>query len=1173
MAPWTKLAVLLAILGLTTSLAFAVVTGSISGTARDPEGAVVPGVTVEARNVETGVVNTLQTDAAGFYHFASLPIGHYDVTFKKAGFANFEQTNETIDVDTAAQVDAALKVGSAATQTITVSSTTAQIDTENAQMGEVIGGKEMENLPLNGRAYTDLLGLQPGVVPISTALFGNLSPDNQLNGGLVSMSGAQDVHSGFMIDGANVTEGYEGGTYVMPTLDSLAEFRIVTNNGQAEYGNYSGGLVNVVTKSGTNQFHGDAFEFYRNTNLDAACFFCGGTRGVLTWNQYGGTLGGPIWRNKMFFFGDYQGWKENQGVQAGPTLVPSAADKTGNLSDQAALFDPVVNGVVTPTTVNGTYWASVLSSRLGYTVNNLEPYYTPGCTSATCVFPGAQIPQAAWDPVAASIMAAKLIPDPNYNGTYFETTAYPETLTDNKGGVSVDLDNTRVGSFRFYYHLDPWSNPQPYPGWGGSTVPGFPGTTEGKAELYVASLTTRFGSSAVNVFTASAARNKNILGISASGPSPSSLGYADPAVGGLYPEAGTQYQNYPSISLNHYNLGPANSVVAQFDNTYQGQDDFTKIVGTHSFKFGGDYHWDQVDIGHPNNGGNGGFSFNGQETGYDFADMLLGATNSFYQGAAAALHLRSYYTGVYAEDSWRASRDLTLNYGVRWEVQPYWYDSHNRNPVVLLGVQSTTFPTAPTGYLFPGESGVPKTLTFTRWDNFAPRLGIAYAPDVASGIGHKLLGDHGKSSIRLGWGMYYTNIQGYNTFNFASAPYALFYGSPQPPMMFEPYVDRASGHFEGQKFPVPPVVPSAIDWTKYEPIGGKSNPTLHDPTPYEEHFDLSFERQLNQNTVATVAYVGTFGRHLVVSGDNNPGNAALCLSLSDPSEVVPGTQTCGPNDENATFYPIGGGQVNGTRGPFGALFEANSYEMDVSTSSYSAMEASLRHTSGRLSLLLAYTFSHAMDYGSGSGDQILTYGDHGFYHALSVYDLPQIFSASYTYELPFDYLFKKDNNLTRGWKLSGITQLTDGTPIQISEYDDHDLRGDSGNIFYGSTDEPNFVRGLSNYYDRNPRDVQPYLNTAQYTLETPGTIGNSPRRMLHGPGMESWDMSLLKDVQIREAMSAEFRAEFFGVFNHASFIGSGGGVDGSILDGANSFGYDFNSSGARVGQLAVKFYF
>lgn len=1155
-----KLLLAMALSGFTVTPLFAKVTGSISGTVRDAQGAVIPGAAVQARNTETGVTQSITTDSQGFYNFPALSIGHYDISVQKTGFKEYRQTNLLINVDSALGVDATLQVGEQRQQ-VTVTASAVQVDTRTAQMGQVIESKEMNNLPLNGRAYTDLLALQPGVVPISVQMYGALSPSNYLNNGLLSMSGSRDVQSGFMINGVNTVEGFGGGTPVVPNLDSIAEFRIITSNAGAEYGNYSGGLVNVVTKSGTNQFHGDGFEFVRNSALDGRNFFSP-DRGEFKQNQFGGTLGGPILHNKLFFFVDYQGTRQTIGVDTGLILVPTATERQGDFSDRA--------GDLTGT-VNGAYWANTLSNRLGYAVSAGEPYYTTGCTSsANCAFPNAVIPQSAWSTVSPNVIP--LIPVAT-SGPYFTTSANSETLQDDKGGIRIDAD-TRFGMISGYYHYDPWTNTNPYnPGYGGSTVPGFPSEALGKAQLLTISVTTSFGPTTVNQFTLGYFRNKNITGMSATGPGPtlSSLGFADPQNEGIY-QLSTQYQDWPELSFNNFTLGAFNSIITQFNNTYQVQDDLTKVVGTHSMKVGVDYHTDQITIAHPNNGSNGGFGFNGTETGIDLADMLVGAPNYFFQGAPARLDLRSYYLGIYGEDSWRATHNLTVNYGVRWEVTPYWRDKNNHNPVTLLGVQSTVFPTAPTGYVFPGDAGVPENMANTRWNNFGPRVGLAYAPEFSNGFLHSVFGDHGKSSIRAGFGMYYTNIQGANTFNFAAAPYGLFYFSSAPPLFERPFITRASGDNLGQRFPVPALDPNNIDWTQFEPIGGNRNPLIDSPTPYEEHIDFSIERQLTANTLLSVSYVGTFGHHLILNADNNPGNAPLCLSVSQLSQVMPGTPTCGPYGANGTYYPIGGGVINSTRQTFGPQFAGNGYQLDMGNSAFNALETTLRHVSGRMSFLLSYTFSKAIDNGSGFGDQVIINANRNMFRALSAFDMTHNFAFSYTYELPFDRLFGTSNRATRGWKLSGITEFTTGLPIQIAEVDDRSLLGNTGNSpFYGSTDQPNYTPGpILN--DTNPRDRKPYFNTSLFSLEPLGGQGTSGKRFFHGPGLNNWNLALLKDVKLTESMSLEFRAEFFNAFNHAEFYGLGS-VDGYINDGPASFGLVTSAASPRIGQMGVKFLF
>jgi Carboxypeptidase regulatory-like domain len=1158
MASRMKAVLMMAIFCLIATVAFAEVTGRISGTVHDTAGAVLPGATVTLVNTQTGIAKTIKTDSAGFYSFPSLPIGRYNISVETAGFERYVQQGIVIDVDTARRVDAVLKIGYVEQQ-VTVTSTEAQVETENAQMGEVIGGKEITNMPLNGRAYTDLLALQPGVVPISVSEYSTEAPANSLNNGLLSMSGAQDVHSGFMVNNANTVEGAGEGTFLIPNLDSIAEFRIITNNAGAEFGGYAGGMVNVVTKSGANKFHGDAFEFFRNSDLNAAGYFTGPPN--LKQNIFGGTFGGPIKRDKAFFFVDYQGTRNSSGASTGNILVPSVADKTGDLSDRVANF------IQNPHTVNGPYFASVLSSRLGYTVTAGEPYYTANCQNTSqCVFPGAAIPQSAWSDVSANTL--KLMPDPN-QGQYFNSNSAVTSLTEDKGGFRVDA-NTRIGTVTGYYHYDPWSNPAP-PTFGDS-VPGFPNDTIGKAQLYVAGLTTPFGSTAVNTFTASYTRNKNITGLtSGGGVTLSSLGFASPSNGGPVQLSTSQNQNWPAVVLNNFSIGAPISIVSQFNNTYEGQDDFTKIIGNHSLKFGAQYHWDQVDITHPNNGSNGQFIFSGSETGDDFADLLIGAPNKFYQGSPAGLNLRNFYAGAYAEDSWRATNNLTLNYGVRWEVNPFWREEHNLNPVILPGIQSTTFPTAPVGYAFPGEAGIPEHMSEINWHDFAPRLGAAYSPDFSNPFLHKIFGDHGKSSIRAGYGMYYTNTEGYNTFNFASVPYSLFYGSPAAPLFAQPFIDRSSGNVRPQPFPIPPAQDMKnLDWSKFLPLGGRRNPLLHSPTSYEEHVDLSVERALTAKTMLSVSYVGTFGHHLTVNADNNPGDPALCLSVSDPSQVADGI-TCGPGGENGVYHPITGGTINSTRGPFGPNFQGNGWELNVGNSSYNAFETTLKHTTDRLAVLLSYTFSKALDNGSGRGDQVFLTGDRNFFRGLSDYDLPNNFVASYTYELPFDKIVNWNERITRGWKFSGITRFTNGVPVQISEPDDQSLLGNTRNSPWGgSTDAPMYNPGRLTG-DHNPRHGNPYFNVNLFSQEPLGQQGNAPRRFFHGPGINNTDLALLKDAKIKEGITAEFRAEFFNAFNHAQFYGNGA-VDGNYNDGG-SFGMIYGSSGGRIGQLAFKVMF
>ena len=350
--------------------------GSLSGTVRDSTGGVVPNIPVIIRNVATGLEQPANTNADGYYVYPTLPVGRYEIEISLDGFKPYKRTGLTIDVNTKLQADITLEVGERSEQ-ILVSESAVRVETESSQMGEVVGGTEITAVALNGRSFTDLMALQPGIVPMSTQLPDSIvmagaqvaiAPSGGLNPGNESISGQREDANGFLVNGGDVKEMMNGGTSIVPNLDSISEFRILTNNFDAEYGNYSGGVINVVTKSGANQIHGSAFEFLRNTAFDAKNFFSP-DRGVSQQNQFGGTIGGPIKKSKAFFFADYQGTRTIQGIDTGSISVPSVTDRGGNLTDQMSALTG---------SVSGQNLASILSKELGRTVTAGEPYFTQG---------------------------------------------------------------------------------------------------------------------------------------------------------------------------------------------------------------------------------------------------------------------------------------------------------------------------------------------------------------------------------------------------------------------------------------------------------------------------------------------------------------------------------------------------------------------------------------------------------------------------------------------------------------------------------------------------------------------------------------------------------------------------------------------------------------------------
>jgi hypothetical protein len=461
-----------------------------------------------ATETATGVKQTITSDGRGFYSFQSLSVGRYDVDVNAAGFKPLRRTGVAIDVNSKVALDASLAIGERS-ETVTVSESATHVETVDTQRGEVITGTQMTSVPLISRSYTDLLALQSGVVPVTSVTSDTvqdvgaaaLSPSGDLNPGTISINGQREFANSFVLNGSDVEEDVNMGTAIIPNLDSIAEFRILTSNFDAEYGEFSGGQISVVTKSGTNAFHGDLFEFLRNTDLDARNYFSP-TRGTFDQNQFGGTIGGPIRRNKVFFFADYQGTRLTQGIDTGEIPVPSLQDRTGNFSQEPSSLTG---------TVTGPYWARQLSQKLGYGVTTGEPYYFPGCASSfQCVLPNAVIPQSAWSAPATNLL--KYIPVPNNADGTFSTSAYNQTLHDDKGAFRLD-GTTHWGMLSAYYFMDGWSQNNPYPvAQGGANVPGFNALNGARAQLLALGDTKTLSSTAVNEFHFSFMRDATDLG-------------------------------------------------------------------------------------------------------------------------------------------------------------------------------------------------------------------------------------------------------------------------------------------------------------------------------------------------------------------------------------------------------------------------------------------------------------------------------------------------------------------------------------------------------------------------------------------------------------------------------------------------------------------------------------
>jgi hypothetical protein len=1160
------------------------VTGSITGVVRDRAQAVVTGARVRITNVQTNLSQETTTAADGSYHFLALPAGNYGITATVPGFRPYTASDITVQVNDQLRIDITLQVGTV-TEEVNVAADVTRVETESTQLGDVIDSKKMLALPLNGRSYIDLLGLQAGVAPTTAATIGgDRQVSGNLNAGNISVNGQRETANAFLVNGGDVSEGRNLGAGLVPNLDSVEEFRLITNSFDAEYGKFSGAVMNAITKSGTNGIHGDVFEFLRNDKLDAANFFTP-TKSELRRNQFGYAVGGPFWKDKLFWFTDYQGTRQVQGAETGVVNVPTAAQRQGN-------FGP---GVLTGTVKGSSSgvcpacgWPEVLTQRLGYTVNNGEPYWVSGCNTladaqaGTCVFPGGVIPQAAWSKPAIGILP--YIPAPNVDpvaGTY-SNNSQRTTVSDNKIGERVDFNNRLTGNWSWYYHFDDSSYLNALPA--GPTVAGFPSLTPTRAQEFVMSNTKTLGPTAVNearvTFFRTAVHKDNPKGSFAQ---LSALGFVTgPGTLGIIPDGLPGYPQYvPQITFNSFTIGVPALNTFQPDNTYMVSDGFSKVVGRHTLKFGGELRYLQVNERNLANV-NGGFAFNGNVTGVDFADYLLGAPQAsagYTQAALQLLDSRTRYGGAYAQDSWKATPNLTLNLGLRWEVSMPWYDTQGKIQTFIPGEQSVVFPNSPNGLVFPGDPGVPKTLAPTRYNNFGPRVGLAYSPDFSDGVLGKIFGGPGKTSIRASYGIYYTSVEDLNLFfEVADAPFGLYWTSPAPVLFEEPFRNRLDGSPQGQRFPFTLPIPGSpanktLSFANYEPISFSPGYDNRARLPYAEHFNLSIQRELTRSTVLTLAYVGTEGHRLITSMEANPGNAAFCMQLAAQGAFDSSANSlgCGPNGEQDT-YLLNGTTIYGTRNTLlnpnycpaaGTLCfgSGNTFTKLTANSIYNAGQMTVERKAGDLTLLAAYTFSKALDDSSAFGD-LVNFTNPNLSRGLSSTDVHHNFVASYVWAIPLDRAFGRlPKRLTAGWQVQGITRFSTGFPMQMNQsVGDASLAGSS------ATDMPNLVGPI---HIENPRSNsnRTYFSQSAFAMNTIlGSFGTANRRFFHGPGINNTDFGMLKRIPITEQMGFEIRGEFFNIFNHAQFMNPSGNINNG------SFGNVTKARDPRIGQVSAKFY-
>jgi hypothetical protein len=1134
-----------------TSTSRADVTGTITGFVHDSTGAVVPNADLVATDATTNLTKETHSDGQGQYTFLALPPGRYKIVATLTGFKAATVNDIDLKVNDQLRFDLVLTVGSI-DQAISIEANAIQVQTASTQLGSVVESREMLALPLNGRSYLDLLSLQPGVAPRSTVA----ATDRPVDGlfaapGNVSVNGQPESANAFLVNGGDVSETKNNGAGLIPNLDSVQEFRLITNTFDAEYGKFTGAVMNTITKSGTNRVHGDGFWFYRNDAMDSRGWF-DPTKAILKRNQFGYAVGGPFLKNKLFWFTDYQGTRQDASPSTGNVLVPTAAQIGGNFGA----------GAFGTKTVNGAGWAQVLTQRLGVPVTSGELYST--------VFPNGVIPTKAFSKVAANEIAAGYIPLPNVSATQYANSSQVNTVRDDKAGQRVDFINQKTGNWSFYYHFD---DSTALVNFASSSIPGFPTNSPSRAQMFMMSNTKSIGTNSVNevratwfrtaIFTAQPAGQTGTNTLS-------TLGFTVGGGLGIIPSGPGGYPQYvPHNTFKNFSFGYPQSNMRSVDNNYMITDTFSKVIGRHSLSFGGEYRYYQLNVRNicdPN----GEFTFDGTETNNDVADFELGAPSVYIQCSLQLLDNRANYGGVFGQDSWKARANLTVNAGLRYEIAQPWWDKYSQLNTFVQGVQSKLFPTAPLGYLVPGDPGVRKTISPVKTNKFGPRVGIAYSPNFDSGFLGKLFGGPGRSSIRSAFGIYYLGAADSGNFGvIGSAPWGQYWTSVAPTNFDTPFQTRSTQGSQTQRFPfVQPHIGdpanATLNFAQYEPVVGPGY-NVNNTITYAEHYNLSIQRQLSGSMVLSLAYVGTQAHHVAGDFNLNVGNGPLCLNLAAQFTAAKASPICGPNGEKQT-YTLNGVTTYGTLLGMGnqalgtVAFGKVHLNTNIAASNYNAFQASLERRASDVTFLLAYTYSKSID------DATTTFNPNNLRQnrVLSPFSLTNNFVASYSWQIPFDRLFHAaPTRITQGWSVSGITRLASGFPITLSQSGDIALTG-------FAFDFPNVAGPIVKHNPRANPATHVYFDKSAFTTELPGIIGNAPARFFYGPGINDTDLGMKKTTMITESMSFVLGGEFFNVFNHANFANPTGNYASGSFGNVTSVQTQFP---ARIGQVSAKFVF
>jgi hypothetical protein len=1151
-------------------------TGRVIGTVVDPQGGGVPGVNIAVANVTTQVSKRALTNEEGYYQILDLPIGSYRVTMQHQDFRQLVFNDQVLEINQTLRIDGKLELGTR-TETVEVMSQVSVVETVDPTVGGSITGRTLTDAPLNGRNALDLALLQPGVMPTN--------PDDG-SSGAYNISGGRADSVTFLLDGGQNNEILGNGVVYNPNPDTIAEFRILENNYTAEYGRNGGGIISEVTKSGTNEWHGSAFDFLRNGDLNANSFFNKNDpnnllpRDTLRRNQFGGTFGGPITiphlvhgKDRFFFFVGYQQQIQSDTVSSNNQTVFTPAELKGDFSNGGTAgncpsADPNV--------------AAFLEAN---------PFFVGTGGNAACAI----IDPTRINGVAQKYIAAGLIPS---SPTGILNSQ--EAGKDNREELTLRFDFNFTEKNRVSVTLGGFRNPTLVP-FDSSGAPGFGAINDTKNYFANFVYTRTFTPDLINEFRATTQRNNGLQSQPQSVlPGPLALGFTN-----VTPD---QVTGPPILIFDSSGLavgfspqGPSSLI----QNAFVYSDTISWTRGRHTFKFGGGFsaYQSNIDFDFYVDGSFDFLGAGGIGTGNDFADFLTGQPVDYFQAPKSDTNARTKFSYGFAQDELRATKKLTLTLGVRYEYSTPKLDTHGQTFNVIPGMKSTVFPNAPVDLVFPGDPGAPRGVNFPDKNNWAPRIGFGWDPF-----------GNGKTSIRGGFGIFYDILKAEDNFQdngqppFFSSAFLNF-----GPLAGNPSADVPSlaDPFDNAIFPIANPFPSkpvnhSINFADAGILPfGDTSIFLDDPhlrTPYTYQYNLSIQREISSGMSFEIGYIGSSSHGLTSLQDINPfilGTTDRVLNLTR------GDSSCLDSSGFSTSNV----------GPNAVCSFSNLEEFkNVSKASYNGLETSLRREVadstyvGRVYFILGYTYAHSIDNTSGFRNRNNSVPSYlpGLFRASSDFDLRQRITFSGGWDLPFERLLSSaPKRLTVGWSLFPIVSWRTGYPLDVFSSIDvsggftnegTSGAGDPGNVYANLAGpitifNPHQAQTLNgelsgsntgNFYfnpsafttaqvgstsDACPAPSTTCFPSSEQVVKNPSlaTYGTLPRNFFRGPGQTNVDLAFSKTTAfVGERAKLEIRGDFFNIFNHAEFNNP---VTGITLP---QFGQVISTAPPRIIQLAAR---